>query len=503
MVFLGMSNSADRTESRRPVQIIGRYAVYDEIAAGGMATVHLGRLLGPVGFTRTVAIKRLHPNLSKDPEFTAGFLDEARLAARIRHPNVVQTLDVVARQGELFLVMDYIHGESLAMLIHLANTHQETVPIGIVGNLISGTLQGLHAAHEAVSDRGDALEIVHRDVSPQNILVGMDGIPRLLDFGIAKAMGRSANTRGAQLKGKIGYMSPEQITGNPVTRRTDIWGVAIVLWQALTGRKLFHAATDAETLYQILESKLDPPSRYNKKVSPELDAVVLRGLERDPDARFRTAHDMVVAFEKTVPIVSQREVTEWITKVAGDALLERGRRVAEIESLSTDVRAPVSDPPAAIASHSALTPVTRLGDDRSSVSTLDSAYMTGMADTLPPVAPPSQRGKTIAIVGTIASLVVALIVVVSWKAVTNPSTAGLPLPASAQTASDVASAVHSTPSANTQNLAPSASVPALSASTSASAVPVSQTDKKSKTQPPGPGGKTNSNKPPGGIYARE
>src|SRR5262249_24957061 len=150
---------------------------------GGMATVHLGRLSGPVGFTKTVAIKRLHAQFAHDPEFVAMFLDEARLAARIQHPNVVQTLDVVSTDGELFLVMEYVRGETLSRLVRMG----EPIPPRIVVALISGVLQGLHAAHEAAADDGRALALVHRDVSPQNVLVGLDGTARLLDFGVAKA----------------------------------------------------------------------------------------------------------------------------------------------------------------------------------------------------------------------------------------------------------------------------------------------------------------------------
>src|SRR4051794_29784074 len=188
---------------------VGRYALYGEIASGGMATVHFGRLLGPVGFSRTVAVKRLHAHLAKDPEFVSMFLDEARLAARVRHPNVVPTLDVVAAQGELFLVMEYVQGESFARLLHVTKSNGQRIPRDIVCAVLASVLHGLHAAHEAKSERGEALGIVHRDVSPQNILVGVDGIARVLDFGIAKAAGRAQVTREGQVRGKMAYIAPE------------------------------------------------------------------------------------------------------------------------------------------------------------------------------------------------------------------------------------------------------------------------------------------------------
>jgi eukaryotic-like serine/threonine-protein kinase len=199
------------------MQTTARYVLFDEIGVGGMASVHLGRLLGPAGFTRTVAIKRLHPHLAKDPQLAAMFLDEARLAAAIRHANVVATLDVVEQEGELFLVMEYVHGASLSRLV------RETGAIdpSIASAVVTGALHGLHAAHEAKDEEGHALEIVHRDVSPENVLVGVDGGARLLDFGVAKAASRLQTTRDGSIKGKLRYMAPEQLAGRKVTRRRD------------------------------------------------------------------------------------------------------------------------------------------------------------------------------------------------------------------------------------------------------------------------------------------
>jgi serine/threonine-protein kinase len=205
--------------------MLGRYAIYEKIASGGMATVHVGRQLGHVGFARTVAIKRMHPQYAGDPEFVSMFVDEARLAARIHHPNVVPTLDVVAMDGELFLVMELIQGESLSRLIRTASSRNEHIPPAMVATMLVGVLQGLHAAHEAKSDQGEPLGIVHRDVSPHNIIVGTDGIARVLDFGVAKATGRIQTTRDGQLKGKLAYMAPEQIHGE-VTRSTDVYAAA-------------------------------------------------------------------------------------------------------------------------------------------------------------------------------------------------------------------------------------------------------------------------------------
>src|SRR5258708_3975182 len=198
-----------------------------------MATVHFGTLLGPVGFSRTVAIKRLHEQFAKDPEFVSMFLDEARVAARIRHPNVVQTLDVVATEGQIFLVMEYVQGESLSHLVRATRKRGKKIPPKIVATVLAGALHGLQAAHDAKDEHGAPLGIVHRDVSPHNVLVGVDGVSRVLDFGVAKAAGRLQSTRQGQLKGKVAYMAPEQVRGAAVDRQTDVYSAAVVLWETL------------------------------------------------------------------------------------------------------------------------------------------------------------------------------------------------------------------------------------------------------------------------------
>ncbi|HEV3191134.1 MAG TPA: protein kinase [Polyangiaceae bacterium] len=310
-------------------QVFGRYALYDEIAAGGMATVHIGRLLGPVGFSRTVAIKRLHPQFAKDPDFVSMFLDEARLAARIRHPNVIGTLDVVALQGELFLVMEYVPGESLARLWRATHESGRTIPLPIVSAILIGVLDGLHAAHEATDDQGQPLGIVHRDVSPHNILVGTDGVSRVLDFGVAKAAGRLQSTHNGQLKGKISYMAPEQVQGT-VDRTSDVYSASVVLWEALTGKRLFFAETQAKTLANVLYPKVERPSRHSPSISPELDALVLRGLDPNPAGRFRSAREMGRALQKLVPTATAYDVGDWVESTAGRTIATRATRVAMI-----------------------------------------------------------------------------------------------------------------------------------------------------------------------------
>jgi eukaryotic-like serine/threonine-protein kinase len=336
-------------ESAAPVRIVGRYALYGELASGGMATVHLGRLLGPVGFSRTVAIKRLHEQFAKDPEFVSMFLDEARLCARIRHPNVVPTLDVIAGDRQLLLVMEYVQGESLSRLFRASVTRGERVPLKIAVSILSGMLHGLHAAHEAKDEHGQPLGIVHRDVSPQNVLIGADGVARVLDFGVAKAKGRLYTTQDGRVKGKLSYMAPEQLRSDPVDRKSDIFAASIVAWELFTGKRLFESENEGGTITKLL---LDPIPHLGSVV-PEaldpnsplgaLDKIVMRGLERDPANRFDTARDMATAMEDAVHAASVAQVGTWVESVAADVLHARSARVQEIESSSSDVGRPMAD----------------------------------------------------------------------------------------------------------------------------------------------------------------
>ncbi len=324
--------------------MIGRYALFDVLAAGGMATVHIGRLLGPVGFARTVAIKRLHPQYARDPEFVSMFLDEARMCARIRHPNVVPTLDVVATQGELFLVMDYVQGESLAHLIRAVAKRGDRIPWRIAISIMSGCLHGLHAAHEAKDERGLPLGLVHRDVSPQNVLIGVDGMARVLDFGIAKATGRFQTTREGAVKGKLGYMAPEQMAAEGVTRQADVYAAAVVLWEALSAKRCFDGDSEAVVLARVLTGEVLPPSSVWGDIPAALDEVVLKGMHRDPAARFQSAREFAQALEKLTP-AAVGEVGEWIELTAQQTLEDRARKVAEVEEGAGGLTPAATDAP--------------------------------------------------------------------------------------------------------------------------------------------------------------
>jgi eukaryotic-like serine/threonine-protein kinase len=318
-----------------------------------MATVHLGRLLGPVGFSRTVAIKRLHAQFASDPEFVSMFLDEARLAARIRHPNVVPTLDVVATGGELFLVMDYVPGESIARLSRALRERQQTLPLRILSAVMAGVLHGLHAAHEAKDERGHPLGIVHRDMSPQNVLVGTDGVARILDFGVAKAAGRMQTTRDGQIKGKLSYMPPEQLRGGMVNRQSDIYAAGVMLWELVTGQRLFAGDNEGVIVAKVLEGRVEAPSKVLMRSMDErqtlndgllrglekLDSTILRSLAMEPEKRFTTAREMAIEIERKIPPATGSEVADWVEHIAKDVLSSRAAMVAEIESSTTHTAA--------------------------------------------------------------------------------------------------------------------------------------------------------------------
>ncbi|MBI3202930.1 MAG: serine/threonine protein kinase [Myxococcales bacterium] len=327
-----MSSQATLPSPRSEPERIGRYLLFESIARGGMAQVHLARMVGPVGFSRIVAVKRLHSHLALEPEFVSMFLDEARLAARVQHPNVVPILDVVSLPSELFIVLEYVAGESLAELSRRQTQAGQRLPPAIASAILVGALMGLHAAHEAKSETGAPLEIVHRDVSPQNVMVGTDGLARVVDFGIAHAAERLATTRTGQVKGKPAYMSPEQISGGEVDRRTDVYSTGVMAWELFSGRRLFQAGSDAR-LFQLVSAGAKPSlGEVAPELPEELVAVVTRAIALDPGQRFSTARDFALALEHALTPASQRAVADWAERVAGPELRERAARVARIEA---------------------------------------------------------------------------------------------------------------------------------------------------------------------------
>jgi serine/threonine-protein kinase len=304
-------------------QRVDRYELVGEIASGGMATVYLARLTGVGGFQRFVAMKRLHPHLANEKEFVEMFLDEARIAARIHHPNVVPILEVGASAVGYYLVMEYIEGDTLARLLARAATRGKRLPIAIALRIALDTLSGLHAAHELKDDTGDAVHLVHRDVSPQNVLVGVDGIARITDFGVARAASRLTATRVGQLKGKIAYMAPEQAAGEEsLDRRADVFAAGIVIWEALAAKRLFKAENEAATLSRVMSEPVTPLTQIISGFNKALSDVVMRALDRAPEQRFATCAQFADALEAAVTgregIATPRELAAYVADVLGD-----------------------------------------------------------------------------------------------------------------------------------------------------------------------------------------
>jgi serine/threonine-protein kinase len=303
-----------------------------------MATIHLGRLVGPVGFSRTIAIKTLHPQFAKDPEFVEMFLEEARLASRIQHPNVISTVDVATAEGEVFLVMEYVAGESLAKLVRSALKKGDPMPVEIAVSVLAGMLHGLHATHEAKNEQLEPMHIVHRDVSPQNVLVGLDGVARIFDFGVAKAAAmRSQSTSDGQMKGKLSYMSPEQLNSRDVDRRTDVFAAGVVAWECLAGRRLFAGSDPGEVLAKVLTLDIPAPIDVLSSVPRALSNTVMRALERSPEQRWQTARDFAIELERNVALAAPHMVGDWVAQHAGEALHDRRRRVEAVERASVDL----------------------------------------------------------------------------------------------------------------------------------------------------------------------
>ncbi len=285
-----------------------------------MATVYLAKVLGEGGFERLVALKVMHPHIANEPDFVSMFLDEARLAARIRHPNVVSTLAVERNEEGLCLVMEYIEGHALNAILRTALTAKKSLSIPVVLRILVDLLEGLHAAHELDGDDGHSLELVHRDVSPQNVLVGADGVSRITDFGVAQAKARLTTTQGSGLKGKVAYVSPEQVmlTGK-IDRRADVFAAGIVLWEALTGRRLFRGESEGQTIAQIMAGVQRTPRDVRADVPPAISEVCMKALSNGREDRYQTAVEFAdaieaAAMEAGVTLAKPREVaTEILT----------------------------------------------------------------------------------------------------------------------------------------------------------------------------------------------
>jgi serine/threonine protein kinase len=304
-------------------ETIGHYEILAKLKAGGMATLFVGKKTGASGFSRHVAIKVVHEHLASDADFVRMFVDEALLQAQMHHPNIVHVEELGQADGSHFLVMEYVHGCSLAQLLDgLARRDRRLAP-EIAVHIAIQTLAGLHAAHELKDGDGTPLAVVHRDVSPQNVLLAYEGHVKLIDFGVAKARNRSQQTTGASLKGKLRYMPPEQAFGGEIDRRADVYALGIVLWEMLAFRKLFFAKDDLLLLDLVRSPKVKPPSTYTKGIPAALDAVVMKALAPKVENRYATAQDFRRALAEAMPkamLVDAANVADLLVAIMGDQM---------------------------------------------------------------------------------------------------------------------------------------------------------------------------------------
>lgn len=327
----------------------GDYELLAKIASGGMGTVYLAQRRNQIGFHRLHAVKVMHPHLVEDPEVTASFLDEAAVASRVHHGNVAAIVDLGEENLRPYIVMQYVEGCSLSALLR---ARRGPSPPTLVGAIMIDVLDGLHAAHTLIDDDGAPMSIVHRDVSPENILVGVDGIARIADFGIAKARNRISSTEQGIRKGKLLYLSPEQLRDNGLDPRVDVYAAGVVLWNALTGRRLFAAESPAGVLHNIATAEVPPPSSVDGSIPTSLDEVCLRALARDRDERYSSAAEMAQALRSAMVrlglSVTPQDVGGWVRTVCGDelearrALARQRRRTAGLPTTSVPVLSKVS-----------------------------------------------------------------------------------------------------------------------------------------------------------------
>jgi serine/threonine-protein kinase len=305
----------------------------EEIGIGGMASVHLARMDGPGGFQKWVAIKRIHPNLVEDDQFVDMFLDEARIAAGINHANVAQVFDLGKDEGTYWIAMEYLHGEPLREVMRRCEERRLTISPDVAARICADAAEGLHAAHELRGKNGQLLGLVHRDVTPHNLFITYDGYTKVVDFGIAKVADRLSETRAGTLKGKLAYMSPEQVRGqDDVDRTTDVFALGVVLWELTTGHRLFRMDTDLDTLEKVQACIVPPPSTVSAGYPIELESVVMKALAKKKADRYPTAREFSRALnlylQRRAVLIGPEEVSAFVRELFADRIGAREAHLA-------------------------------------------------------------------------------------------------------------------------------------------------------------------------------
>ncbi len=326
---------------------IGRYEIVGELGQGGMGAIYLGRASGLGGFERLVAIKMIHRHLSREKQFIDMFLDEARIAASIRHPHVVSVFDVGEEDGRYYIAMDYVSGDPFSILLDRTWGRGVTMPAHAMAHVVAIACEGLHAAHELEDPMTRRpLGVVHRDICPQNILVGYDGIVRLMDFGVAKAAGQIALTNPGVHKGKVPYMSPEQVKGAEIDRRADVFAMGVVLWEATVGRRLFKDENDLRSAARVLRGRVPKPTNIIEGYPLELEGIVMRALDAKPERRYQTARELGDALQSFIAFygrLSARDVADLMRTHCQDRL-ERKKEIERRASVETLGSTPILGP---------------------------------------------------------------------------------------------------------------------------------------------------------------
>ncbi|MBL8940938.1 MAG: serine/threonine protein kinase [Archangium sp.] len=319
----------------------GKYTLIDRIAVGGMAEIFLARQAGIENFEKTIVIKRIRPHLSKQPNFVKMFLNEAKLAAQLNHPNIVQIYDLGKIGESYFIAMEYVFGRDMRRIIPKADSMGIPFPMVYALKIASSVCEGLYYAHQKTDTYGTALSIVHRDVTPENIFVSFDGTVKVLDFGIAKATNQIEQTRAGEIKGKLSYMSPEQCMGKQLDCRSDLFSLGTVLYEWLTGFKLFTGDSEVAILKSITEGKIYAPSYFKADIPEAVEAILMKGLEKDRERRYQTAWDMQYDIDQ---FLSQYEFTpsnihlsNFLKQLFDDELEEEKQRLSSL-------RAPAASP---------------------------------------------------------------------------------------------------------------------------------------------------------------
>lgn len=318
----GSSRKAHVTKVDAKKMIIGRYALVERLGVGGMGEVYLAHKTGPGGFEKWVAIKRIHPQYLEDESYVHMFLDEARIAAAVHHPNVAQVFDLGQEGDEYFIAMEYLHGEHLASFLKRLRQQSEKMDWCLAAHVISRIAQALHAAHQATTSAGEPLRLVHRDVSPHNIFLTYAGNIKLTDFGVAQAINRLAKTKTGGIKGKVAYMAPEQVLGLELDHRADVFSLGAVLWELIFDRTLFAGESDAAILMQVAKGQVPKPSSILSTLPARLEAILLHALAKEPDQRYGSALEMASDLDEFIKtqgrIVTPRDIAWQMERMFAD-----------------------------------------------------------------------------------------------------------------------------------------------------------------------------------------